>query len=96
MTIEVPGLSSQFLPHTFPHKRAFKDATGQSYLGKGVDVFVGFREPLFTARAWFAASLSEVVLRMVYIWKCDGDDSSHDSVSSVSIARSSVYGTESC
>ena len=67
-------------------------------------VFVGFREPLFTARgiilatcrAWFGASLSEVVLRMVYIWKCDGDDSSHDSVSSVSIARSSVYSTESC
>ena len=28
------------------------------------------------------------------IWKCDGDDSSHDSISSVSIA--SVYGTESC
>ena len=34
--------------------------------------------------AWFGASLSEVVLRMV--WKCDGDDGSHDSVSSVSIA----------
>ena len=28
------------------------------------------------------------------IWKCDGDDSSHDSINSVSIA--SVYGTESC
>ena len=28
------------------------------------------------------------------IWKCDGDDSSHDSISSVSIA--SVYGTGSC
>ena len=28
------------------------------------------------------------------IWKCDGDDSSHDSISSDSIA--SVYGTKSC
>ena len=28
------------------------------------------------------------------IWKCDGDDSSHDNASSVSIA--SVYGTGSC
>ena len=28
------------------------------------------------------------------IWKRDGDDSSHDNISSVSIA--SVYGTESC
>ena len=28
------------------------------------------------------------------IWKCDGDESLHDSISSVSIA--SVYGTESC
>ena len=28
------------------------------------------------------------------IWKCAGDDSSHDSISSVSIAN--VYCTESC